>query len=104
MLLAELQVLEARAGTPSSSSPYVFTRNLTIGSKGSDVETLQHYLNTHGFPVNSTPTYAGSLGYETQYFGKATQSALAEFQKSVGIKPASGYFGPITRAYVNGHE
>jgi parallel beta-helix repeat protein len=103
-LLAELQALETQAGITSSSSPYVFTRNLTIGSKGSDVETLQHYLNTRGFPVNSTPTYAGSLGYETQYFGKATQTALAEFQKSVGISPAVGFFGPITRAYVNAHE
>lgn len=103
MLLAELQALEAKAGiTTNASSSYTFTRNLTIGSKGSDVEALQHYLNTHGFPVNATPTYAGSLGYETQYFGKATQTALAEFQKSVGISPAVGFFGPITRAYVNG--
>jgi hypothetical protein len=104
-LLAELQTLEARAGiTTNASSLYVFTRNLTIGSKGSDVEALQHYLNTHGFSVVATPTYAGSLGYETQYFGVNTQAALAEFQKSVGISPAVGYFGPITRAYVNAHE
>jgi hypothetical protein len=88
----------------ASSSPFNFTRNLMIGSKGSDVEALQHYLNTHGFPVNATPTYAGSLGYETQYFGKATQTALAEFQKSVGISPAVGFFGPITRAWVSAHD
>jgi peptidoglycan hydrolase-like protein with peptidoglycan-binding domain len=38
----------------------------------------------------------------TTYFGQLTKSALIEFQKNVGISPASGYFGPITRKYVNG--
>jgi peptidoglycan hydrolase-like protein with peptidoglycan-binding domain len=51
--------------------------------------------------VVSISGYAGSLGYETQYFGRNTQMALAKFQKSVGIAPAVGFFGPITRAYVN---
>jgi peptidoglycan hydrolase-like protein with peptidoglycan-binding domain len=63
----------------------------------------RHYLNTHGFPVVATSTYAGSLGYETQNFGVSTQAALAKFQKSVGIAPAVGYFGPVTRTYVNSH-
>jgi len=101
-LETELQALKAKAGITSSS--YAFTRNLTIGLRGPDVQALQHYLNTHGFPVVTTSTYAGSLGYETQYFGKATQAALAEFQKSVGISPAVGFFGPITRVWVNGHQ
>jgi peptidoglycan hydrolase-like protein with peptidoglycan-binding domain len=38
----------------------------------------------------------------TQYFGTLTSNALKEFQKKAGIVPASGFFGPITRAYVNG--
>ena len=101
-LETQLQALEVQAGiTTNAFSSYAFTRNLTIGSKGSDVETLQHYLNTHGFPVVVTSNYAGSLGYETEYFGTATQAALAEFQKSVGISPAVGYFGSITRKYLN---
>jgi peptidoglycan hydrolase-like protein with peptidoglycan-binding domain len=39
----------------------------------------------------------------TDYFGILTYNALVEFQASVGIH-GTGYFGPITRAYVNGHE
>ena len=86
-----------------ASSSFTFTRNLTIGSTGTDVAALEHFLNTHGFPVVSIPGYAGSLGYETPHFGVKTQASLAEFQKSVGI-PGTGYFGPATRAYVNGHD
>ena len=37
----------------------------------------------------------------TDYFGTLTEAALAEFQKKAGIVPPSGYFGPITRKYVN---
>jgi hypothetical protein len=88
----------------ASFSSFTFTRNLTIGSKGADVAALQHYLNTHNFSVVSTPGYAGSFGYETKYFGVNTQAALARFQKSVDIAPPFGYFGPITRTYVNAHE
>jgi peptidoglycan hydrolase-like protein with peptidoglycan-binding domain len=108
-LETELQVLLRETAAQGitipgvTSSSFTFTRNLTIGSKGPDVEVLQHYLNTHEFPVVSTPGYAGSLGYETEYFGAKTQVALAKFQKSVDIVPAVGYFGPITRAWVNGH-
>ena len=35
------------------------------------------------------------------YFGNLTKSAVAAYQTSVGITPAVGYFGPITRAKVN---
>ena len=28
-------------------------------------------------------------------------NALIEFQKKAGITPTSGYFGPITRNYIN---
>jgi peptidoglycan hydrolase-like protein with peptidoglycan-binding domain len=97
-LETELRALEVQAGIAPSA--YVFVRDLTLQSRGPDVQALQQYLNTHGFPVITTPSYAGSLGHETQYFGNATQKALSLFQGSVGITPASGYFGPITRAYL----
>lgn len=108
-LQSELKGLLAQAAAQGitipgvASSSLTFTRNLTLGSRGPDVASLEHYLNTHGFAVVSTPGYAGSLGYETQYFGVKTQAALADFQKSVGIA-ATGYFGPITRAYLNAHQ
>jgi peptidoglycan hydrolase-like protein with peptidoglycan-binding domain len=40
----------------------------------------------------------------TKTFGILTYNALREFQKKAGIVPASGYFGPKTRAYVNAAE
>lgn len=97
-LEAELQTLEAEA---SAATPSAFTRNLTLQSSGADVKMLQQFLNGQGFPVASQGS--GSPGNETTYFGSKTQQALANFQKSVGITPASGYFGPITRAYINSH-
>ncbi|MFA6194327.1 MAG: peptidoglycan-binding domain-containing protein [Patescibacteria group bacterium] len=39
----------------------------------------------------------------TSYFGVLTRTALAEFQAQAGISPASGNFGPITRAYLSKH-
>jgi peptidoglycan hydrolase-like protein with peptidoglycan-binding domain len=84
--------------TQSPISTGSFTRDLTLGSTGSDVILLQKYLNTHGFPVATTGN--GSSGHETTYFGPATQSALARYQAANGITPAAGYFGPKTRAAV----
>ena len=78
---------------------FQFTQNLTLGSTGEEVRQLQIFLNTHGFPVAASG--AGSPGNESTYFGPATQAALAAYQASVGISPASGYFGSITRAYIN---
>ncbi len=37
----------------------------------------------------------------TNTFGTLTLNALIEFQKKEGIKPASGYFGPVTRGVAN---
>jgi peptidoglycan hydrolase-like protein with peptidoglycan-binding domain len=71
-----------------------FTRDLKLGSTGSDVKALQIFLNTHGFPIAASG--AGSSGNETTYFGSATANALARFQKAHGL-PATGYFGSMTR-------
>jgi peptidoglycan hydrolase-like protein with peptidoglycan-binding domain len=100
---AALDVLEGASepGVPASTTAYAFTRDLTLGSTGSDVKALQEYLNSHGFPVASSGI--GSPGDETDYFGSLTQSALAKFQAANGISPALGYFGPETREYVEGH-
>jgi len=87
--------------TGGTTGGTAFTRDLSLGSRGEDVRQLQAYLNAHGFPAAASGP--GSPGNETTYFGAATRSALAAFQASVGISPASGYFGPLTRAYVNGH-
>lgn len=81
--------------TPSGSCSQ-FTRDLTIGSTGADVQALQKILNANGYPVAASG--AGSPGNESTYFGSLTASALGKWQASKGISPAAGYFGPITRA------
>lgn len=85
------------SSTPSSgASCSQFTRDLTIGSTGADVQALQKILNANGYPVAASG--AGSPGNESTYFGSLTASALGKWQASKGISPAVGYFGPITRA------
>lgn len=71
-------------------------RDLTHGMEGNDVRMLQRVLNTQGFAVSGDG--AGSPGSETTYFGVLTQKALVAYQSAKGITPASGYFGPLTRA------
>ncbi len=96
-------ILSLSNGTPQMSTPFVvslssFTRNLDVGSKGTDVKMLQVYLNTYGFTIASSGS--ASPGNETDYFGRATQAALIKFQVAHSITPAVGYFGPITRKVV----
>jgi len=50
-----------------------FTRDLTIGSQGSDVTGLQNFL--------ISKSYLGS-GYNTGYFGSLTQKALIKVPNS----------------------
>lgn len=88
-LLAQIAALQANTGTTASVT---FTRDLTIGSSGADVTALQNWLISKGFAIA-----AGATGY----FGPQSQAALAKYQASVGIVPAAGYFGPVTRAKVN---
>ncbi len=76
-----------------------FIRDLYLGMSGEDVKELQQYLNNNGFPLAQIGV--GSLGNETNYFGSLTQQALISFQRANNINPAVGYFGPITRGFVN---
>jgi hypothetical protein len=76
----------------------LFKRNLYFGLVDSDVRTLQHFLNTHGFPLAKTGP--GSIGHETDYFGQRTRQALILFQKRHTIQPAIGFLGPITRTFI----
>ncbi len=87
--------------TPEKKS-FTFERNLRMGMIDPDVAKLQAYLHDAGFPV-SPAGQPGSKGFETNKFGGATKAALIKFQKAKGIKPASGFLGPLTRAYINSH-
>jgi hypothetical protein len=84
--------------TPAAGKLSEITKNLSLGSIKEEVKLLQQFLNSNGFTVAQSGL--GSSGNETTRFGGLTRAALAKYQKSVGISPASGLFGPITRAYL----
>ena len=66
---------------------------------GADVRALQQYLIDQ-----NTGAAAQALAQNgaSGHFGALTQAALIEFQVEKGISPASGYFGPKTRAVMHG--
>ena len=77
---------------------FTFTKNLKKGIDDSDVSELQKFLATHGSPVALVGI--GSFNKPSTTFGTKTVAALKRYQASVHL-PATGYFGPLTRAYVN---
>lgn len=72
-------------------------RNLTMGSSGSDVKSLQNFLINQGYSIP-----AGATGY----YGNQTKSAVASWQAKTGLdisaspngQADAGNFGPISRA------
>lgn len=64
----------------------VFTRDLTVGSSGSDVTALQQLLGQTSV---------------TGYFGPVTKSLVINYQNSKGISPADGFVGLVTRNALN---
>lgn len=83
----------------SANNTFVFNKNLTLGNVNNDVKELQKYLNNNGFRLVNTG--AGSPGKETTYFGSVTKKALIKFQQTNNIQPSVGYFGPLTRNFIN---
>jgi Putative peptidoglycan binding domain len=77
-----------------------FMKNLYYGDVHPDIKRLQVYLNAHGYTVAGVGI--GSSGHESTRFGSATQLALIKFQKDHAVLPATGSFGPKTRALING--
>lgn len=71
----------------------VFNRNLYFGLRGdSDVVKMQDFLRS--LNIFTYPVSTGN--YFTQ-----TYKAVRDFQLQNNISPASGFFGPLTRAAVN---
>src|SRR3989344_6728141 len=69
-LMAQLALLQGSTvttGTPAVCAGITFTRNLTVGSMGSDVKCLQALLNTSASTQVSV-SGAGAPGMETTYF------------------------------------
>ncbi len=98
-LLPPIQPVTQTTPTPRPVAPTApkfagYTRDLTIGSSGSDVTALQQFLVSRGFL--SMPA-----GSSYGYFGALTRDAVARLQSYAGITPVDGYFGSATRARVN---
>jgi len=102
-LLAQITALQGGTGSQQLGGLAcltTFTRNLTVGSSGSEVMEVQKLLNSiDGTQVATTG--AGSPGNETSYFGGLTRAAVSKFQQKYGITPIAGYWGPISRAKAN---
>ena len=93
------QIASLQGGSTTSSTGFTFTRNLQVGATDSEVIQVQKFLNSHGAVIASTG--AGSPGNESSYFGAKTKAAVIKWQKANGVSPASGYWGPLTRAKAN---
>ncbi|GEM_PF-2562169 len=89
-VLAALSLAFVLSLPAASASAETFDTNLTVGSKGPDVATLQQFLVSKGY-LQMPP------GVPFGYFGPLTKGALARWQAANGIAPAVGYFGPISR-------
>ncbi len=71
--------------------------DLTEGSTGDLVQALQQFLIDQN---KGEAALALSANGTTINFGNLTKAALAEWQKAMGISPAVGFYGPITRAKI----
>lgn len=79
-----------------NTSCFAFSRDLTLGSSGSDVVALQTWLINNGYDIAAV-----SSGRQTKgYFSYQTAAAVARYQASIGTY-STGYFGPLTRAKLN---
>jgi len=67
----------------------VFTRSLSLGSRGTDVSALQTALEQKGFLTIPNGVAKG-------YFGALTRMAVIKYQESVNL-PMVGVFGPLTK-------
>ncbi len=79
-------------GTPASARADTLYRQLQVGSRGSDVSSLQTFL------ARDPSMYP--QGLVTGYFGFLTKSAVSNFQSRNGI-PAVGRVGPMTLPIIN---
>ncbi len=89
-LMAQLSSLQ---GATAPAATAAITSDLTVGASGAQVTALQQSLVAGGHLVMPAGAAYG-------YFGSLTKSAVMKWQAANGI-PATGYFGPMSRAKYN---
>lgn len=92
----EEEVLHASAGEveeeeKDESENELFASDLKVGDSGGEVKKLQEFLKNEGY-------FEGEAG---GYYGSLTRDAVAEYQADKGIDDSNGYFGELTRCYIN---
>ena len=75
------------------------TKTLRYGMKDTQVKYLQQFLNEKGYIVSRMG--AGSVGLETTFFGRATETAVKAYQRAKSLT-ADGIFGLKSRASLSG--
>jgi len=108
LLLAFLIFSQGTPASAQTNTQNVFSTNLSLGSRGSQVVLLQKILNRDP-DTRIADVGLGSPGNETNYFGSLTKAAVARFQAKyanevltpVGLMRGSGLVGSYTRAKLN---
>lgn len=85
----------------------LLTKNLRTGDTDPEVKILQKFLNENGFIVSASGP--GSLGRETELFGRNTKDALIRFQEAnresilapYGLFYGTGVLGESTIDFIN---
>lgn len=98
---------EWKAPPPSGIT---LSQNYRAGDRGTEIQSLQKFLNVNGFQIASAGP--GSPGRETAYFGTLTRAALKRFQDANraetldvrGAAEGSGYLDLITRAFIHTYK
>lgn len=75
---------------PTTTTTKAATQKLKMGDTGAAVKTMQKMLIKCGYSC-------GSAGADGE-FGEGTKAAVIKYQKSKGITPANGTYGPKTTA------
>jgi len=83
-------IVNTATNTPAATATYLFTKSLSIGSRGVAVLELQKRLAALGF-------FSGPM---SSYFGPMTAASVKKFQAAHGLERV-GYVGPGTRAALN---
>lgn len=77
-------------GGVASAQSAAFSSEIGVGAQGTEVTSLQTWLENNGY-------YSGPV---TGYFGSLTQAGVEDFQTANSIS-ATGYVGPLTLAALN---